>query len=401
MKKVSFYETGNPIPHGRALGAYVLDFLTLTIISLLFFLGVDAIGVQLPKSVTYINYDAEVRNDLFSLMLESHLDEKNADGSQKGSSAITSAFLYKVALASLENNHVSDISTNTYSGFSAITPSTDNAYSYFVSFKKENKGSFMADDKDFAVISDEETYRQALVKACDGNDYFEATGYPYLTKDSGIALDAYLRDSSYAPGKTVATALTAGYSNLLATGTTEFTTYYGPYVSKNAAHIQYSAVIFQMKHEELAIAFILGVLAVYVLAPVILKDGKTVTDKILSIGYCSRNGFAPSFWQILLRALITGIESLSAIPVMALTYYGTQALGFFNSSLIPGISITVLGFSSVLLLLFSYILTLLLRETHQSISEFLSFLLPKDGRVFVERHDLGDREGKTYGTPRH
>ena len=173
MKKVSFYETGNPIPHGRALGAYVLDFLTLTIISLLFFLGVDAIGVQLPKSVTYINYDAEVRNDLFSLMLESHLDEKNADGSQKGSSAITSAFLYNVALASLENNHVSDISTNTYSGFSAITPSTDNAYSYFVFFKKENKGSFMADDKDFAVISDEETYRQALVKACDGNDYFE------------------------------------------------------------------------------------------------------------------------------------------------------------------------------------------------------------------------------------
>ena len=391
-EKPSLFQSAEAVGNGRKLLAYLLDILTAFILTLFIFLMVDGIGSNTSQMKSSTSEIGETKNSLYSLVNSSKLDEQNDSGNLKGSVTISKRFIISSTLASLERNNVSDISSSTYSGYSAITADTDNSYYYYVTFKSDNNSDYLDTDADKAKFG--ESYYLSLLTENTKGDYFEATGYPFFTLETAQSIDNYLRDSNYSIGSTIYTNVLNGYETILALGTSEYTSYYSPYLDLYQVYLKQSTWIYKVKHIECLVSFIVAELLVYLLAPAILKDGKTVTYKIMKIGVCTKDGFAPKTWNNLLRMIVISIESLFIIPLTFLVFYGTEAFGLLDIALIPGLSMIAMAIGSLIFTVLSYVFCFINKETHQSISEFLSFLVCKDSREYVITRNMENKDGK-------
>jgi hypothetical protein len=396
MDNTSLYADAEPVRRGRKAGAALLDYLTLMILTLLLYVASEAIG---QSTATVKNLTAEasgIRENLYSLVEESKLDETDPDsGNLVGSAALAKRYIISATLASLEKNGVTDISKTTYDGYEAIKPETDNAYFFYVTFKQENKNNFSSSDES---INDSGTafYRDLLVQKSDV-DGFEREGYPYLFLKTAKAIDSYLRDENYVIGKNAYECILSGYQQVLSLGTQEFIQYYTPYVNVNSQYTAKTSLLYRIRHGELLASYALGILLVFFVAPLILKDGMTTTDKILKIGVATVHGHRPPWYLLLLHSALLGIAYLSVLPLVFLCYYGVDGLSLFDSSLIPHLSLLVLGLSSLLIILFSFLLTFINPSRKQTISEFLSSLVSKDGREFTVSRTMGEERVFTDG----
>lgn len=398
MTDINFYADSEPVTRGRKLGALVLDYLTLLILTLLFFVASDAIGQQTGSVKSLTDQASQSRDNLYSLVESSKLDEvDDSTGGLVGSSALVKRNIYEATLASLKKNGKTDISQATYAGYDAITPETDNAYYFYTSFKKANKENFSLADEDRAV-ADVASYRSLLVSKVTV-DYFETGDYPYLTLANAEALDNYLRDDTYAIGKTIYDNLTAGYGQLLSLGSQEFITYYAPYVKENQTFTDKTTLLYKIKHCEVLVSYVLGILLVYFAAPLILKNGMTTTDKILKIGVTTSEGKTPSWLSLLGHSLLLAVAYVSVLPLVFFCYYGVNALSLLDISLLPNVSLMILGLASLLLMIFSFVLTFINPNRKQTISEFLSGQIMKDGRVFVVSRTINEDPKNTHGNP--
>ena len=387
-EKASLNQNARVLTNGRRLLAYVMDILTAFVLSLFVFLLVDSIGSSttgMKNSSAEIN---TIKENLFSLVNDSKLDEEDDTGSLTGSAAISKRFIISSTLASLKRNNVSDISNSTYEGYTEITPETDNTYYYFVTFKEEQKSNYQDSDpdKDNYGLN---YYRDLLIKNTN-DSYYETSDYPYLTLETATSLDNYLRDDNYSVGKTIYDSLLAGYEELIKIGTNEYVTYYVPYLTVYKTYINQTNWIYKVKHIECLVSYLFAQVLVYLVAPLILKDGKTVTYKSMRIAVCTKNGMIPKISNYLIHLLCVCIENLVIIPLTFFSFYGTEAFGVLDVALIPGLSLIVLGVSSLIILLLSYIFCFVNKDTSQSISEFFSNLVLKDPREFVIERNMND-----------
>lgn len=117
--------------------------------------------------------------------------------------------------------------------------------------------------------------------------------------------------------------------------------------------------------------------------PLIFRNGQTLSMKILKIGATDKNGNQVSWYQLLIKYAVHVLEFALIIPVVALLYYGTDALDLIGSAIIWNISYLSLGAFSIVFMLCSMILVFCLRKTKQSIPEYLSFMIVHDNDVMM------------------
>ncbi len=392
MKQItSAFKNSSNVTNGRRFLAYLMDMLTVLILTMVLFAICDVVG-NATISSEKISLLSGVRENLQAEVLKTKLDETDSDGALIGNAELTKKLIIRSTLYTLKANNVDNISQTTYQGYEPITPFGDGSYYFHTSFKKDYQSFFVTDDADKDDFGSA-YYRKELISSCKKDLFVSEGDYPYLTLENAKAIDNYYRDSSYSTGLSVYQAFYDGYNALLTKGVNEYTSYYGPYLSLSASYNLYSESIYYNKQGEMLFAYCLSILLVYILAPFILKDGMTVTYKIMRLGLITTHEERPSFLNNLLRSLVISLEFLFIIPCVFLCFYGTQSLPLLSLSVIPGISIIVIGFVSLFLSLASYVVSLFHRESPQSLSEMASLTVLKDGREYVVEKTL-DNNGK-------
>lgn len=394
MEEESFYKSSTPLKMSRKLGTYTLDFFILFICCILLFGLGDLIG----NSTGYVNNTKEElqtkQNELYSLVIESKLDEMSLEsGNLKGASTLSIEYVYCSTLAALKNNGVEDISETTYTNYYQIEPAIDNAYYFFTVFKKDKQSSFKDDDEDKSNYG--VSYYKSLLVSKTSSSYFEDGDYPYLTLVSAKKVDSYLRDDNYTSGKEIYDSLLAGYQEILLSSQEEYKSYYIPYIEVNEEFNKLSNNIYKVKMIELGLSYILSVFICFFIIPLCFKNGKTVSYRFMQIGVNRTDGFKVKWNNLLIKTLVNLVEYACLIPLTSLVVYSSQAISLFDYSISIGFNFLIVVLISLLFMLFAFIFCFINRKTKQSISEFFSRMVVKDGREFKVTESAFDSKGSS------
>lgn len=377
----NIYANSNSPSLGRKLLAYVLDILTVFIFSLLLYALVDLIFVNTPLLKNKSELITETRNQMVELVGQSHLDEKGSDGVFLGPKKLTDRYILSVNYHTLKENGVENISERIYESVNKTEEVYDPIYQYF-EFKESNKTNF-----DYSENSEFETLTFEAYFSSEFEEYYTAD-YLRFDLETAKKIDTYLLDSNYNPGSVIYGAISETYQQMIRDQVKLFSEIYKPYSDLNKVFETRSKDIYTIKHGEALIAYILAQAMVYLLAPSLLKNGKTVTYKIMKLGVVTTREKSVKFWNNLVRFLVVSVENIYLISLMLLCFYGGQSIGLLEMSLIPSVSILVIGLSALFLSMFSYLLSLILKKTRQTFSEFTSFTVLKEGTQYVVHRAL-------------
>lgn len=391
-KKTSLYSHGEPVKSFKKLATYVLDSLVSLISTLIIYLIIENIVNVLPLTKKISANMTSTYDEIVEVIENSGISKADQYGNLLNQERLVDDFIYGIVYDSLKENNVSNISETTYEGHERMSADKDYAYKYFVSFKKDNISDYDEVGKDYVGFS---YYKDQFCKKSETDEttvesYFSwdrGNGYILLNLDIAKAIDEYFRTSSYQLGSTYYTKITDSYGNLLAKGINDIQTYYRPYISLEKAYTKYTSQLYTVRSVELFIAYLLGMFVGFMLFPLIFKDGQTLSMKVMKIGAVDKEGYQLPWYRLLIKYGVNVIEYLVLIPVTALVFYGTDSLDLIGSSLFLNISYLSLGGFSLIALVLSFILTFLLRNSRQSLSEYLSGEIVRGSDVFYIEED--------------
>ncbi len=381
IKNDSIYALGEPCSRGRKFASYVLDFLTSVILAVILFMLAEFImnNTSLMKG-----YREDVSGSYTALIREiekTGIGEADDEENLLSLSTLEENYMKGIVFRTLKENNVSGISEETYKDVKEIDATNDHAYSYYVTFKATHLSDYKEESR---VASGWNYYTGQLFKDSDASYFIlKENEYPLLTLDTAKAIDNYFRDASYSIGSKCYNSVLSSYSLLLEAGTKDVQNNYAPYESLFATYQIVLKRLYIVRDLELLICYALTLLIVYFLIPLLFRNGQTLSMKILKIGATDKRGGNPAWYQLLIKYGVNLIEYFLIIPVVALLFYGPDALDLIGSELFWNISYLSLGAFSLIFMILSFALTFLMRNTKQSISEYLSGMIVKDSEVYV------------------
>ncbi len=382
MDKTTYFSSAQPALPLRKFAAYVLDFLVAIIVMLGIF-GVEewisnsTPGVKEIQSQINLLYD-----DMKEISLSSKLAQKDENNALRGQDDIVTRYLYGSTYQSLIRNGDESLSLSIYEKYEKIDATNDSNYYYYVTFKVEHIDEFNAQVKDKAGL---DYYRSTLTNLAS-KEYFvsvDESQYPYLTYDTAKALNEYFINSSYQKGYTIYQVLKSSYLEMLKAGIKEIQMFYAPLVDLQNQMTDKSNSIYSIKTIELIIAYLLALAIVFVLLPILLKDGRTISFKIMTMGVVNNHNEALSWYNYLIKFVMNSIEFLPMIAITALVFFGASAIDLVGRNLIGDISFLTIALITSLISLVDFLLSFVMRETKQTITEFFAMEIVKDGKVFT------------------
>lgn len=381
-KEVSFYKNSTKIKPLRKIWIYFIDMICLLIVSCLFFGISELISSSLDVINLKKNEMSIQKEELYNLVDDSKLDIYDKDNkSLKGSEYIIKNYMYSLVKESLEYNGLTNqAESSIYAGVSSLIPSNDNVYYYFVDFKNTNISSF-----NLTSNYDGYSYFINLSKEnIEFDDVFEIRGelnYPFLKKDVAIMIHNYYGDNNYSLGLEKYELIYNYYSNFLSKGIADFTNNYIPYVELNNAFNNGATYLLSVKIYELFASYLLSSLILFLIFPLIFKDGKTLTFKIFSIGTCLLNGNSPNWVNYLIKCLCNLFEYLVVISLIGVVFFNGDIISLFSITLFRFFNLLTMSLFSIILIILS-IIYMFINKNKQTISEFISNQLVKDGKEF-------------------
>ncbi len=385
----SFYSQGEVCRTGRKFASYVLDFLVSVIVSVLVFWAVEAISNSTSSMKKNNELVRSSYSSLISMIEESGISKADENEDLLSRSVLVENYMKGAVLHSLKVNEVEGISEETYKDVTEIDEKNDYAFSYYVTFKSAH----LSDYEDTAKTNyGVDYYYQQLVQYSSSDYFFQNTEkYPLIALESAKAIDNYFRDSSYSIGSNIYTSISESYSLLLQSGSQDLQNSYKPYLALFEGYQTNIKNVYRVRSLELFVSYLFSLFIVYMLVPLLFRNGQTLAMKVLKIGATDKNGNEVAWYQLLIKYAVNLIEYALIIPVVALLYYGTDALDLVGSSLFWNISYLSLGAFSIIFMVCSMILCFCLRKTKQSIPEYLSFMIVHDNDVMmVEESFDGD-----------
>ena len=403
MNNNSLFSNGNVVTSFKKFPAYVLDFIITIVYHLILFACLEGIMNVTPFVSSLRDTMNHQYDGLVTTVCDTHISKKNERGDLVDRSTLLDEYIHGAVLNSLQENNYEGISTETYKDYQAINQTNDYAFRYFIDFKPTNIDDFESDaitsyGKDYynklflepnAQSQDEEEKKKTLYP------YFqieETSGYPLMTFDTAKQIDNYFRDRNYSQGKTVFDEITRSYENTLTVGFNDIQAHYIPYQILQMQYEKNSQKMFIIKLVELSVTYALAILLSYFVMPMILKDGRTLSMKILSLGASSRNGGPIKWWQNLLKSAITIFEFACMIPITAVIFFQTGGIDITAYPLFGGISFLSLGAFSIVFMFFSFLLSFVMRETRQTIPEYLTNIAVKGSDVFYVKTKVDENE---------
>lgn len=342
-----------------------LDHLTCFILTVLFLFVTHAIFEATPMVKNKKEEIQEAQYQLNVIVRDSKLDifddtTYNLVGSEK----ITSSYIEKLVKTSLIKEGYEDISSY-YNNIDEISKENDNLYYYQLTYKNKNISNYNETSSvDISsYISKLEEKTSIKFKVVDS--------YPYLTLDDARKIDLYIRSDSTTDAKDLYNKLYSGYYSYLKESIDEITNKYKPYINQYHLYEVYSNEVFYYRHYELLIAYILSILIVYLLLPIIFKDGITLSMKVLKQAIVYKNKKKYSVYTDLLRIAYNMFKNVLTLPLIFLIMYSTSARTLFVSSLIFNIPLIYYPIFSLIIIIVSYVLSLFKGCNNEMLDEIM------------------------------
>ncbi len=380
-KEVSFYKNSTEVKPLRKIWIYFIDMICLLIISCLFFGCSELISsslnvINLKKSQMSLQ-----KEELYTLVDDSKLDIYDTSNySLKGSSYICKNYMYSLVKESLVYYELNDQANSAiYAGIDSLIPNNDNVYYYFVEFKSNNISSFNVKENygyDYFINLSKENIEFEQI--------FEIRGelnYPFLKKDVAILIDNYYRDENYSLGLEKYNLLNEYYSTILAKGVKDFTSNYLPYVELNNQFNNGATYLLSVKIYELFASYLLSSIILFIVFPLIFKDGKTLTFKIFGMATTLKDGNRPNWINYSIKCFANLLEYLVVISLIGLVFFNGDIISLFSITLFGFFNLLTMSLFSIVLLICSIIYTFI-NKNKQTISEFVSNQFVKDGKEF-------------------
>ena len=374
--KISFYSKSVLAKRSKKTLAYVLDLVIMLIILALFFAFCELISNNSASVKNNKNYANEKQNELFEIVYESKLDESNNLGGLKGKEAIARENIYSFTYEALKYYQFDNISLKTYQGVVPINTENDNSYYYFVTYKSNNLSKFNKQEN-YGL----DYYSKILFNEIDKNYFVLRNDFYYLTKETAINLDQYLRGENTENAKKTYDLFYDGLVSILNLGINDFTSTYLPYLDTNAEFEKTTNFLLNVKIYSLFASYSASLIVTFLIIPLILKDGRSISFKVLNLAFCTTKGEKLDWYNYLIKLIFNYVEFFFLIPIICLIFFSTDALTLFNIVIFGFTNLLTLGFFSILLLLFSFIYSFV-NKNHQTFAEFLSYIICKDGSLF-------------------
>ena len=381
MDKVSLYADAPALKRGQKFVSLLTNLTVTAILSVILYFGLDAIVSSAGGFQSDADSLTSKEKNLYSVIEETGLGKKDSTGNFKSNETLANEYAISLSLGSLLQYGESkeSLSKSVYGPYESAGTNNDMLYSYYVSFKESHNDDFAQE----ALASKGESYYiPRLTK--DHEDWFLATGYPYLLEEKARDLDEALRNPSYSKGVEVKNFLKTRYASLLEEAIEEVTKSYTPYKESFKEYTNAYRLMQQKKAFEALGGFALAVMIHYFLVPLGFKNGRTLVDRLQHRPYRKGTGKEPTPVALLIHALLIFLEGIGIPGLSMILVYGSQGVDILSLQLFNTVPLFSIMLFSLLLLLVSYTFSFMNKDKKQTLSELVSNLIQVDGREIDE-----------------
>ena len=390
LKQESFYKNSPVVTLRKKILPYLLDYFLTLILSLLLYVGVNAIGETLPYFKNIQSEASSIQLDLYSLVNDSGIRHQGEDGFLVTSEYKLEKMIKEEVLYSLKINNNANSNSAIYDGFEALDLNNkehnNGIYYYFINYKVNNLNLYNEEYKvkDYGI----DFYLNEIVKLKE-NNYFEQglyvndLNYPLIKYDIAIAIDEYYRNSNYKIGSDYYNEIYSLYYSGINKAMNDLIYGNTSYISLNNKHNELVNDMLNFRGNALLISYLLSVIIIYLIFPLILKEGRTIGLRVFKLVSIDINGNKVSILNNLIRMIVSIFSVFSLLIIDIFLLFGTQAMYFFNINLLGFINIFVLSLISLIFNLISIAFTFINKNRHQNIEETLAMIVVVDGDEFI------------------
>ena len=390
LKQESFYKNSPVVTLRKKILPYLLDYFLTLILSLLLYVGVNAIGETLPYFKNIQSEASSIQLDLYSLVNDSGIRHQGEDGFLVTSEYKLEKMIKEEVLYSLKINNNTNSNSAIYDGFEALDLNNkehnNGIYYYFINYKVNNLNLYNEEYKvkDYGI----DFYLNEIVKLKE-NNYFEQglyvndLNYPLIKYDIAIAIDEYYRNNNYKIGSDYYNEIYSLYYSGINKAMNDLIYGNTSYISLNNKHNELVNDMLNFRGNALLISYLLSVIIIYLIFPLILKEGRTIGLRVFKLVSIDINGKKVSILNNLIRMIVSIFSVFSLLIIDIFLLFGTQAMYFFNINLLGFINIFVLSLISLIFNLISIAFTFVNKNRHQNIEETLAMIVVVDGDEFI------------------
>ena len=385
----SIYADALKVKPLRKFPAYFLDLFLAFVSTLVLFAVFESVMNLTP----YVKERREEVNRISSSMMDTVVASGlgiEENGLLVSQDSYVSRQIKGMVHQSLLESKKDGISSETYRNVTPINQANDALFSYYADFKEKNLSGYGGNAKESCGA---EYYRTELL-LLSGRDLFVEQDYPEICLDAAEKVDEYYRNQDYVPGKEDYGRIDKALRTLLEKGIYDLQHNYRPYLEQNEEFLRKTDQLYLVKNMEILLSYFLGMAVVYLLFPLIFRDGRTPAFRILSFACTTKNGKRPGFVTNLLHWFWMCLESFLIVSLTAIVFFGSSAISWIGTPLFGNVSFLMLSVYSFFVLIISYTFCFAFRNTHQSLSEFLSMEIVRDSKMFVCQNKGREKHGR-------
>jgi len=382
-EKESLYRNALIAPISRKLLASVLDFFITLALSILLFSVFDWIGGYFPSYSSIKETTTESQTKLYQLIYDSHLSNKTTSSNFLSIEEVFQEYVYGITISSDTEENLSE--NETFKNYKEMNETNDRIFYYYHTYKKNNQSDYLdAEGNGYDYSYKDYTYSEYVNKVFPtSKDYFiDNNGYPLLTNEKALALRNYLTDSSYSVGKEIYDNLYIDYTNIYKEALNKDLVSSSSYQSLITSFNESKDSILYIRGSILLSGYILSTIILYIILPIILKEGRTIGFRVFGLVYVDQKNNKPNVGLLSIRSLVLLIEQMSMLAIAVFVLFGSQGVYLLTFTLWGFINIFYTSIISLVLIIVSFIFTLAFKKRKQSLSEVISLLVCKDTRDF-------------------
>ncbi|MBQ8804064.1 MAG: RDD family protein [Tyzzerella sp.] len=375
MRKISIYRYNSPITFSRRLITLVLDFLVLVVVTLFGYILCDQIVARLPNTKTHIiaEQTGDIQSELTKLLEEAYLgyvvDGNICDTGDMAEDYVTT--LYQFSLDELRGEYKEPL------------------YDYYGDFKEMRANHFSGD---LGNVGEQYIYNRLLQEIDNENKQYyveqDAWAYPMLRKEVATALREWLENKQETTtidgisynGAKIAEDIVQVYKSLLQEARDELCTNYEGYAEKyeNLNNLRNELVGYKIS--TLVFVYLAITIIWYILFPIFLKNGASLSNKMFQMCACTKNGDEIPFWSIILKWGMKNIEYFNAVFFVLILLYSINSKTFMDYMIFGGVKFSTFYFTSAGFMILSVVCCAADKKKYRTLSDFISMQEMKDLR---------------------
>lgn len=392
MKDISLYKYYANCPFSKRFGAFLCEFFLILITTLGLFITFDYSISQAEGSIFKELNDkvSTKQQELISLISESKLL------TFENNEATTMNEIFDNYIVNLTYTSITYYSYNsideTYYEKENVHNDLNSNYEhdrlnyYYSVFKVENQEDYLSINLNESGLS---YYKELILKSVNNDEskYFDSKlTYPLLTRENAIALDEYfikgnksveLDDGKIIDTDTLYLDLFNATSNNFDKASKEYAQNYIPYLNLLTEFNNARDNVVIAKILELVIIYFLISFIYYLLLPILFKNGQTIVNKFMRIGFCSRNGNALKWYQNIPKFINFFIAHFIVTALILVLLYSGNSILFFNYKLFGFLNFYIFYILALVYLVVDALFGVFNKKEHLTISDYASYTLAK------------------------